>query len=111
MEGFEGIFICATNFVDALDEAVMRRFDLKVKFDYLTPVQAVKFFASLFGEKEAERYRSELPKLLLTPGNFATVYRRLKLIEEDFSPESFIKALSEEAKFNNPSGRKTFGFV
>ena len=111
MEVFEGVFICATNFVDALDEAVMRRFDLKVKFEYLNATQAVKLFASLFGESEAEKYRKVLSKLLLTPGNFATVYRRLKLLGEDFSPENFVKALKEEARFNQFSGKKQFGFV
>jgi len=110
MENFEGVFICATNFVEVLDEAVMRRFDLKVKFDYLDEAQKVKLFASLFGEKEAEKYRKLLSKLLLTPGNFATAYRRLKLIDENFSPESFIKALQEEAKFN-ASGKRNLGFV
>jgi len=111
MEVFEGVFICATNFVDALDEAVMRRFDLKVKFEYLNATQAVKLFASLVGESEAEKYRKVLSKLLLTPGNFATVYRRLKLLGEDFSPENFVKALKEEARFNQFSGKKQFGFV
>ena len=110
IESFDGIFICATNLVEALDEAVMRRFDLKVKFYYLKEEQVIKFFAILFGEKEAEKYRYELSKLLLTPGNFATVYRRLKLLE-DFSPENFVKALKDEARFNISFEKRKFGFV
>jgi len=111
MESFEGVFICATNFVEVLDEAVMRRFDLKVKFDYLGDAQKVKLFASLFGKKEAEKYRKVLSKLLLTPGNFATAYRKCKLMDENLSPESFVKALQEEAKFNILSGKRNLGFV
>ena len=111
MESFEGVFICATNFVEVLDEAVMRRFDLKVKFDYLGDAQKVKLFASLFGEKEAEKYRKVLSRLLLTPGNFATAYRKCKLMDENLLPESFVKALQEEAKFNILSGKRNLGFV
>ncbi|MCD6489357.1 MAG: AAA family ATPase [Thermodesulfobacterium sp.] len=111
MEIFEGIFICATNFLEALDEAVMRRFDLKVKFDYLGEDQKVKLFASLFGEKEAKRFQKVLSKLLLTSGNFATAYRKCKLIDENLSPDPFVKALQEEAKFNILSGKRNLGFV
>ena len=96
--------------MEALDEAVMRRFDLKVKFDYLKEEQVVKFFAIFFGENEAEKYRYELSKLLLTPGNFGAVYRRLKLLE-DFSPENFVKALKDEARFNTSFEKRKFGFV
>ena len=34
MEVFEGIFVCSTNLMDNLDEASIRRFDLKIKIDY-----------------------------------------------------------------------------
>lgn len=36
METFSGIFICTTNLMDKLDAASLRRFDFKVKFDYLS---------------------------------------------------------------------------
>ena len=36
MENFQGIFICATNHFDVLDYASLRRFSLKISFDYLT---------------------------------------------------------------------------
>lgn len=35
MESFEGIFIASTNLMSSLDEAALRRFDLKMRFDYL----------------------------------------------------------------------------
>ena len=35
MERFDGIFICTSKLMDKLDAASLRRFDFKVKFDYL----------------------------------------------------------------------------
>jgi len=40
MENFDGLFICSTNLMDDLDQASLRRFAIKVKFDYLKPEQA-----------------------------------------------------------------------
>ena len=40
MEDFEGLFVCSTNLMDVFDQASLRRFDLKIKFDYLRPEQA-----------------------------------------------------------------------
>ncbi len=42
LEAFEGYFIATTNLLDALDAASLRRFDLKAKFDFLKPEQAVR---------------------------------------------------------------------
>jgi transitional endoplasmic reticulum ATPase len=35
MEAFEGIFVASTNLIDTMDAASLRRFDFKLKFDYL----------------------------------------------------------------------------
>jgi hypothetical protein len=40
MESFPGVFIASTNLMAGLDQAALRRFDLKVKFDFLRPEQA-----------------------------------------------------------------------
>ena len=40
MESYSGVFVCSTNLMDALDTASLRRFDLKVKFDYLQVLAA-----------------------------------------------------------------------
>jgi len=42
MENFDGLFICSTNLMDDLDQASLRRFAIKVEFDYLTPAQSCK---------------------------------------------------------------------
>jgi SpoVK/Ycf46/Vps4 family AAA+-type ATPase len=44
MEAFPGVFIASTNLMAQLDQAALRRFDLKVKFGFLTPEQAKKLF-------------------------------------------------------------------
>ena len=44
MECFNGIFIASTNLMGSLDPAALRRFDMKVKFDYLKPAQAWQLF-------------------------------------------------------------------
>lgn len=41
MEAFPGIFIASTNLMEGLDPAALRRFDAKVRLDYLQPAQAV----------------------------------------------------------------------
>ena len=46
MEMFSGIFIASTNLMDSLDQAALRRFDLKVKFGFLKKDQAESLFAS-----------------------------------------------------------------
>ncbi|MDX8397535.1 MAG: ATP-binding protein [Mariprofundaceae bacterium] len=40
MENFDGLFICSTNLMDDLDQASLRRFAIKVEFDYLKSDQA-----------------------------------------------------------------------
>jgi len=40
MESFRGLFIASTNLMEELDPATMRRFDVKLRFDYLRSEQA-----------------------------------------------------------------------
>ena len=81
MEAFSGVFIASTNLMSGLDQAAMRRFDLKVKFDFLRPEQTR---ALLCRYCEQLQFPAPQPDLLhrvarlpcLTPGDFATVQRR-----------------------------------
>ena len=100
MERFDGIFICATNLAGTMDHAAARRFDLRVEFHHMLPVQAWEFFRLIFGDEATEEHRARLDLLRLTPGNFGTVYRRLKLYEalKPFSPDLFIRELEAEAQ-------------
>ena len=48
MENFKGVLACATNLMENLDTAVMRRFAVKAQFDYMTPDSVVKAFNEAF---------------------------------------------------------------
>ncbi len=81
MEAFPGIFIASTNLMDGLDQASLRRFDLKVKFDFLRPDRAWELLQrhcrSLSLEMPAQDLRPQLACLAnLTPGDFAAVVRQ-----------------------------------
>ena len=43
IERFEGVMVVSTNLIEVLDPAALRRFDLKLKFDYLTLPQRLDF--------------------------------------------------------------------
>ena len=45
MESFEGIFIATTNFMDTLDRASIRRFDMKVEFKPLDSTRLKQAFS------------------------------------------------------------------
>ena len=47
LENYRGLFFCATNLMETLDSAVFRRFDLKVRFDFLKPTQAWELFQKI----------------------------------------------------------------
>ncbi|MBT7609467.1 MAG: ATP-binding protein, partial [Bacteriovoracaceae bacterium] len=50
MERFQGGLICATNFVENIDRAAMRRFHLKIKFEDLLSKTLPKVFETFFGK-------------------------------------------------------------
>lgn len=115
LESFDGLFFCATNFMDVLDMAVFRRFDLKVKFDYLASQQVIDLFekclmGSPFDNKEA--WLKELSTLKhLTPGDFVTAQRQLQLVNKNITPESLFKALLNEHKAKSGRLHSPFGFT
>ena len=71
MESHPLPFICTTNLVDRLDQASLRRFTVKLRFDPLNSTRAALAFEHFFGVLA--------PRVLpegLTPGDFATVRRK-----------------------------------
>lgn len=86
IERFEGLMVVSTNLIEVLDPAALRRFDLKLKFDYLTLPQRLDFAkqqAEILGlPLLSEEDLGQIESLnLLTPGDFAAVARR-----HQFSP-------------------------
>ena len=120
MEGFEGVFFCATNLIDALDPAVFRRFALKLRFDPLRAEQRWEMLVATLAALDIplssgasdERLRSALHRQSgLTPGDFAAVSRKIRLLSGEWNPEAFVRALGEECK-HKPGGKSGgIGFV
>ncbi|MEA2109542.1 MAG: ATP-binding protein [Pseudomonadota bacterium] len=116
MERYQGVFICSTNLMDSLDAASLRRFDLKIKFDFLKPEQAWDLFQSIFKEKGIElkrkkHWQDELKKYLtLTPGDFATVTRKLRINGVELNPDAMLTGLVKEIDFKDSEPSRNIGF-
>ncbi len=97
MENFNGIMIGATNFVQNLDPAIMRRFTFKLGFDYLDNYGKLAFFSRMFHTRltTAERRRLEAIEKL-TPGDFRTVRQSLYYLDE-VSNAARLSALEQES--------------
>lgn len=120
MECFEGLFLCATNFRENLDSAALRRFGLKIRFDYLNPEQLwlmfVRTLAALGGgspsASDTARVKQELTALRnLTPGDFNATKQRLDLLGEAVCVDELLKALKEESRLKPDGNRRAIGFV
>ncbi|MCK5725817.1 MAG: ATP-binding protein [Thiotrichaceae bacterium] len=117
MERFEGIFICSTNLMDNLDQASLRRFDLKVKFDYLKPEQGWELFMQVVKDfdgkiKNTKALEKKVRSLRgLTPGDFATVVRQSRFAPKSLDTESLLAGLKREIEFKDKGKFKNIGFV
>jgi len=115
MEKFDGIFVATTNLIDHLDQASLRRFDLKLEFKTLAPEQLEKIFISYAKElkidapSEAELHEMRSLKKL-TPGDFATITRQGKF-RKITSASEFIKRLREEMKLKKEQNGSAMGFI
>jgi DNA polymerase III delta prime subunit len=117
MERFQGILVCATNFMDRFDRAAVRRFSMKVRFDWLAPDGKLAFWDRILapmlgGEEqyrsgrlpEAERRMLErIPKL--GPGDFKVVRQKFALQEqEELTARRLIEELENEARYKTSDG-------
>ena len=114
MESFSGIFIASTNLMDGLDQAALRRFDLKAKFDFLTTQQVWLLFCRYSKQLGLSHRQKDLQQQLatleyLTPGDFAAVARmaRFKPLP---SAAAFIQALISESSHKEQNKTLKFGF-
>lgn len=112
MEAFEGLLLTTTNRLDAMDPASLRRFDFKVRFDWMRPEQALAMLRQLTGCDNIDAVAStELARLdTLTPGDFAVVERHYRLRRERPSPASVVESLAEEVRLKG-ADRRGIGFL
>ncbi|HCW89753.1 MAG TPA: hypothetical protein DHU56_06825 [Marinobacter sp.] len=114
MERFNGVFLATTNRMDRLDSAVMRRFQLKVRFGYLEPAQLKGLLTTCV--VDADRV-AQLPASALahftavTPGLVQAALSQLQLL--GFRPKLYrlLKALEEEQLLQlGELGKREIGF-
>lgn len=114
MESYRGLFIASTNLMRDLDEASLRRFDLKIHFGYLTRLQIQKLFnAHLQALKLKDPANTSGLRLSgevnLTPGDFALVARRARF-KPFANAQELADALLVESHLKIPVPRP-IGFV
>jgi len=112
MEGFRGVFVASTNLMDSLDEAAMRRFDAKVRLNYLSSEQALMMFSSLCEsigvdcDELAQRGLATWRQL--TPGDFASAERYARL-SQSTTASDLAKIISDASLLRTgPKGRLGF---
>ena len=101
MERFAGIFVCTTNLLDRIDQAALRRFTFKIKFQPLTTAQREKMFVTEALAGDAALLTPEIGARLarleqLCPGDFAAVKRQVDILATELSAGEFLDQLEAE---------------
>jgi SpoVK/Ycf46/Vps4 family AAA+-type ATPase len=113
MERFKGIVVCTTNLLDRIDQAALRRFTFKIKFNPLTSEQRETMFVTEALAGDASQMNAELKTRLaklevLCPGDFAAVKRQIDILGEGFTADEFISQLEAEHRIK-PEVREARG--
>lgn len=119
MENFRGVFICATNFIEQLDTAAIRRFSFKISFDYLKAEQLVSIFRESmqdFNVKETAgmEINDAIDHLMrldnLTPGDFAAISEQFKIMGQIPRPMDYYMELKQTSQLKT-GGKSHIGFT
>jgi SpoVK/Ycf46/Vps4 family AAA+-type ATPase len=98
MENFNGVMIGATNFLQNLDQAIMRRFTFKLQFDYLEAEGKKLFFERMFKTRLSEAEASRLAGIPnLAPGDFRTVRQSLYYLGDAATNDTRLGELAKES--------------
>ena len=117
LDNFKGIVIFATNDIDGLDHAALRRFRFKIEFRPLTPEGNLHFYKALLEPLVSKRIQLSAEEIgqiknsrNLTPGDFAVVKEQFSLIDPTaITHQKLIDALLKEVCFKKAE-RKVIGF-
>ncbi len=106
LDSFSGIVIFATNDIDGLDHAAMRRFKFKIEFRYLTPEGNLHFYNRLLTPLVSEvslsdEHKEQIKRIRnLSPGDFAVVKDQfLYFSASTISHQKLIDALMTEVRY------------
>ncbi|WP_041280277.1 AAA family ATPase [Desulfosudis oleivorans] len=117
MERFRGLLICTTNRLNGIDSAAIRRFNHKIRFDFLTPDGSWIFYnkmltplAKLAPDDRNIKTVKNLRRL--TPGDFKIVRDRFAFYpKEEITHTMLVDALGQEATVKQQqTGEKPIGF-
>ncbi len=121
LELFDGIFIGTTNYEleEYIDHAFYRRFDLKVKFDYLKPDQAKSLFRDTLkhnnvdvqGSKLSNCYSTLNQLTKVTPSDFSLAARKARFLYDRLTPSVLIELLAAEVMIKPDVVHRKIGFV
>ncbi len=104
MENFKGVMVGATNFMDNLDAAIMRRFTFKLEFGYLDDDGKKAFFERMFATHLSPadaKALCEVPNL--APGDFRTVRQSLHYLCGEVTNAQRISELAKESALKKDS--------
>ena len=120
MERFKGILVCATNYMDNFDHAAIRRFAMKIRFDWLKDDGKQMFFKSAFSPLFSDGKTPELSHLqistlnnlkCLAPGDFKVVLQSHSFLPIDqISVDSLITGLATEVSYKTSHEVQRIGF-
>lgn len=117
MDAYSGIAVFATNEIEGLDHAALRRFKFKIEFKPLSPEGVLTLYEKMLVPLLPQNKRLNAAQIsllkqftTLTPGDFAVVRDKM-LFEErkDINHDMLIQALTQEIKYKKNSG-KAIGF-
>ena len=111
---FDGVVVVATNRMDAIDPAALRRLDIKIHFGALTSIQVRAGFENLCKALQLSCGEDDLQKVSalsgITPGDFACIARRLGFARVPATANGLITLLEDELALKSPI-RQPMGFV
>ncbi|MGC9261719.1 MAG: ATP-binding protein [Phycisphaerae bacterium] len=118
MENFTGVLVCATNSVEMLDPATIRRFTFKLEFDYLDAAGKMLFYERMFApickqplDAAGQRRLSAITDL--APGDFHTVRQAMYYLgdgEKATLHDDLLAALEQESRAKRQGRGGNFGF-
>lgn len=103
MENAKYPFICTTNLLGTLDEASLRRFTFKVKFDFMSEDETKEVLKKMFKIKEPQHIKG------LTIGDCVTVQKKAKFLNIT-NPIELVGMLEEEVKVKQSANISRVGF-